>query len=333
MTDWMLNRRSLLQGAAALGGAGALGLAHAQDPSWPGKLVRLVVPYNAGGATDLMARTVAEALSERLGRNFIVENRGGAGGILGTSTVAKAKPDGQTLLLSLSTSMLINQFLYSKLPYKPLEDLAMITQVAAAPVTLVVNPSVPANNMQELLQYVRENKSKLAYGSWGVGSYAHLGGAYMSKSMDADMVHVAYPGEAPMLQELIGGGIQLSFASALGTKPFIDSGRLKVIGVTGRERMQILPDVPSIYAQGVTDDAYAVVGWVGMAAPAGMAPELVEQMVGHMQEIGKLPQVLERIASAGFMPVMNTPAEFLENYQRDMPIWQTLVEEAGAQLD
>ena len=244
-----IKRRSVLQGMAALGSTGLLGTALAQTgkAAWPTKPIRLVVPFNAGGATDIIARTVGEALSKRIGQPVVVDNKGGAAGILGTDAVAKAPADGHTLLLTLSTSMLINQFLYTKLPYNPQKDLALVTQIAAAPVTLVVHPSVPANNMKELLAYAKSHKGKLSYGSWGTGSYAHLAGAYMSKTMDADMVHVAYKGEAPMIQELIGGQLQLCFSSALNTKPFIDAGRVKAIGVTGTQRMDILPKVPTIF--------------------------------------------------------------------------------------
>ena len=330
-----IKRRSVLQGMAALGSTGLLGTALAQTgkAAWPTKPIRLVVPFNAGGATDIIARTVGEALSKRIGQPVVVDNKGGAAGILGTDAVAKAPADGHTLLLTLSTSMLINQFLYTKLPYNPQKDLALIPQVAAAPVTLVVHPSVPANNMKELLAYVKAQKGKLSYGSWGTGSYAHLAGAYMSKTTDSDMVHVAYKGEAPMIQELIGGQLQLCFSSALNTKPFIDSGRVKAIGVTGKQRMDILPKVPTIFEQGVQDDAYSIFGWVAMGAPACIPKEIVDQLSAHLREVAKDPKVVERIAAAGFLPMMNSPQEFQQNYQRDMPIWKALVEAAGARLD
>ena len=334
-----VTRRDILQGLAAIGGGSLLAtgassvFAQAGKPAWPSKPIRVVVPFNAGGATDIMARTIGEVLAKRLGQPVVVDNKAGAAGILGTDAVAKAAPDGHTLLLSLSTSMLINQFLYTKLPYNPQKDIALISQIAAAPVTLVVHPSVPASNMKELLAYVKAHKGKLSYGSWGVGSYAHLAGAYMSKTMDADMNHAAYKGEAPMIQELIGGQLQLCFSSALNTKPFIDSGRLKAIGVTGKERMEILPRLPTIFEQGVTDDAYSIYGWVAMGAPAGTPREVVDQLYGHLREIIKDPKVLERITGAGFIPMMNSPQAFRDNYQRDMPIWKALVEQAGAKLD
>ena len=328
-----MNKRQLLRATALVASSLLLaGTASAQDFP-PKKPVTLVVGFAAGGAADAAARLIAKKLGENIGQTVVVDNKGGAAGILGTDAVAKAPADGHTLLLTLSTSMLINQFLYTKLPYNPQKDLALITQIAAAPVTLVVHPSVPANNMKELLAYVKAQKGKLSYGSWGTGSYAHLAGAYMSKTMDADMVHVAYKGEAPMIQELIGGQLQLCFSSALNTKPFIDSGRVKAIGVTGKQRMDILPKVPTIYEQGVQDDAYSIFGWVAMGAPAGIPKEIVDQLSAHLREVAKDPKVVERIAAAGFLPMMNSPQEFQQNYQRDMPIWKALVEAAGARLD
>lgn len=330
-----VKRRKLLQGLGALGGSSLLGssaLAQAKD-TWPSKPIRLVVPFNAGGVTDIIARTIGDALSKRVGQPVLVDNRGGAAGILGTDHVAKAPADGYTLLVALSNSMLTNQFLYTKLPYNPQKDLALISQIAVSPVTLVVHPSVPANNMKELLTYVKANKGKLAYGSWGVGSYAHLAGAYMSKSMDADMNHIPYKGEAPMVQELIGGQLQFCFSSALNTKAFIDSGRLKAIGVTGKERMDVLPNLPTLYEQGVQDDIYLVLGWIAVGAPAGLPKEIVDQLYGHLREIAKDPKVQERFVSSGFISMMNSPEAFRKNYQRDMPIWKTLVESADARLD
>ena len=327
------NRRQWMATAAAAAGTSLVGLPAWAKSAYPNKPIRFIVPFNPGGATDIVARVLAEAMSKRLGQPIVVENKAGAAGMLGTDQVAKSAPDGYNVLLSLSTSMLINQYLYTKMAYNPQKDLLLLSELASAPVTLVVHPSVPANTMPELLAWVKANKGKVSYGSWGVGSYAHLGGAYMSKTMNADMSHVAYRGEAPMIQELIGGQLQLCFSSALNTKPFIDSGRVKAIGVTGKQRMDILPKVPTIFEQGVQDDAYSIFGWVAMGAPAGIPKEIVDQLSAHLREVAKDPKVVERIAAAGFLPMMNSPQEFQQNYQRDMPIWKALVEAAGARLD
>ena len=209
----------------------------------------------------------------------------------------------------------------------------MLSEIASAPVTLVVHPSVPANNMQELLAWVKQNKGKVSYGSWGVGSYAHLGGAYMSKTTDSDMSHVAYRGEAPMIQELIGGQLQLCFSSAQNTKPFIESGRLKAIGVTGKERMAVLPNVPTIYEQGITDDAYAIAGFVGMALPAGTPQDVVNTLYAALQTASQDPKVKERIEGAGFLQVFSNPEAFSQSYAQAAPVWKSLIEVAEAKVD
>ncbi len=330
-----MSRRTVLQGAAAWAGAGVLGAAQAQTskPAWPSKPIRIIVPYNAGGSTDVVARTIADAMGKRLGKPVIVENRGGASGILGVDAVARAPADGHTLLVSLSASMMVNQFLYSKLPYNPEKDLDLITQISTAPIVMVVHPSVPANNMKELLEYVKANKGKLSYGSWGQGSQAHLAGAYLSKTTGADMTHVAYKGEAPMLQDLLGGQLQMCFAGVAGAKPFVDTGRLKAIGLMGRQRAPTLPKVATLHEQGLTDEAYSVVGWVGMGAPAGLPSEVVAQLTSVMQEIAKDPRMQEQITNIGGVSVMGTPAAFQEVYKRDTPIWKALVAAADVKLD
>ncbi|QNP47710.1 Bug family tripartite tricarboxylate transporter substrate binding protein [Diaphorobacter aerolatus] len=331
----MIHRRTLLQGAAALAGSQLLAGAHAQAAKdhWPSKPIKLIVPYNAGGATDILARAFGEGLSKRVGQPVIVDNRPGASGIVGTDAVAKAAPDGHTLLMSLSSSMLVNQFLFSKLPYNPLKDITLITQVSTAPVVLAVHPSLPVKNMKELLAYAKAHPSKLSYGSYGVGSYAHLAGAYISKITNSDMNHAAYKGESQAIQELISGQYQFGFLSAQNVKPHTDTGRIKAIGVTGRQRMVVMPDVPTIYEQGVQDDAFSLVGWIAMGGPAGLPKEIITQLYAHLLEVSKDPKVQERITGAGFAPMMSTPEQFREGYLRDVPVWKALVETAGAKLD
>ena len=229
-----LSRRAILATVAALAPLavpGTMSAAHAQ--AWPAKPIKLIVPYPAGGATDITARTLGEKLSARLGQPVLVDNRGGAGGVTGTDQALKSPADGYTLLVSLGTTMLINQFLYDRLPYQPQKDQALITQIALAPVVLLVNPQLPVNNASELMAYIDRNKGKIAYGSWGMGSYAHLAGAWLSDKHKADMNHVAYKGEAPMLQDLVGGQFQMAFASLQSARPYIESGRLKPLAVTG----------------------------------------------------------------------------------------------------
>jgi len=316
--------------------SGTIGLGFgtpARAEGFPGKTIQIVVPFPAGGATDTVARLLAEKMAPRFGQTIIVDNKGGAAGILGTDTVAKAPPDGHTLSVSLSTNLMINQFLFKKLPYNPQRDLALVSQIALAPIVLLVHPSVPAGTGPELLKYIAANKGKLSYGSWGIGSAGHLSGAFMSQSQNADMSHVPYKGEAPMVQDLIGGQIQVAFASAMQAKPFVDAGKLKAIGITGEQRMSVLPKVPTLLEQGLKDDVYRVTGWVAMAAPAATPKAVVQRIADEVRAACEQPDVRAKITALGFTPVALGPEEFAAAYRKDLPVWERLVKVTGATLD
>jgi len=305
----------------------------AQAQSYPTKPIRIVVPFAAGGATDILARLLAEKMAPRLGQAVIVDNKAGAAGILGTDAVAKAPPDGHTLVLGLSNSLLTNQFLYEKLPYDVQRDLVLVSQIATAPLLLVVHPSVAANTAPELLQYVSSNKGKLSYGSYGIGAYPHLAGAHMSDSQKADMTHVPYKGEAPMMQDLIGGQIQMAYASALQAKPHIEAGKIKVIGVTGEHRITVLPNVATLAEQGLKDEAYRVTGWLAVAAPAATPKAVVQRIADELRAASEQPDVKARIAAMGFELKASTPEAFAATYKRELPVWERLVRQSGAKLE
>ncbi len=252
-----MNRRAWLALAAGgLFGGLSLSLAlPAVAQTYPAKPIRIVVPYVAGGGTDTIARAMGEKLSKRLGQPVVVDNKAGASGIIGTDAVAKAAPDGYTLLMTLTQSVLTNQFLYQKLPYDPRKDLTMISVLADAQLVLVAHPSVPARTARELGEYARSRPGKLSYASWGVGSLSHLSGAYYSKLVHGQAMHVPYKGEAPMMQDLLGGQVQFGFASILSAKPYIQSGKLKALAVTGTQRSSALPDMPTFAESGMQDSA------------------------------------------------------------------------------
>lgn len=314
--------------------SGAVGFGlPARAQSFPSKTIQFVVPFPAGGATDTVARLLAEKMAPRLGQSVIVDNKGGAAGILGTDTVAKAAPDGHTLSVSLSTNLMINQFLFKKLPYNPQRDLALVSQIAVAPIVLVVHPSVPAGSGPELLKYIAANKGKLSYGSWGNGSAGHLSLAFMSQSQNADMSHVPYKGEAPMMQDLVGGQIKLAFASAMQAKSFVDAGKLKAIGITGEQRMSVLPNVPTLLEQGLTDDVYRVTGWVAMAAPGATPKAVVQRIADEVRAACEQPDVRSKITALGFTVVARGPEEFAAAYRKDLPVWERLAKISGATLD
>ncbi|NDY92461.1 Bug family tripartite tricarboxylate transporter substrate binding protein [Ideonella livida] len=329
-----LQRRTVAGALASLAALSTLGLTGtAQAQTWPAKPIKFIVPYAAGGATDITARTLGEKLSARLGQPVVVENRGGAGGVTGTDQALKSPADGYTVLVSLGTTMLINQFLYEKLPYNPQKDQALITQIALAPVVLLVNPKMPFNNAPDLLAHIEQNKGKVTYGSWGMGSYAHLAGAWLSDKLKADMSHVPYKGEAPMLQDLVGGQLHMAFASLQSARPFIESGRLKALAVTGTQRMDALPKLSTMAEQGIKDEVFQVTGWLGMSAPAKTPPEVVNRLATEMQAILAQPDMRERIAQMGFITVGSSPERFAAQFKQDAGVWERVVKVSGAKLD
>lgn len=305
----------------------------AQSPSYPSKPIKIIVPYATGGATDILARTIGERLSQRLNQTILVENKAGVGGIMGTDMVAKAPPDGYSLLMTLGTTVLINQFLYEKLPYTPSRDFALVSQIALAPVVLLVNANSSIKSAQDFKNHILKNPNKLSYGSWGIGSYAHLAGAYLSQNFNANMTHVAYKGEAPMLQDLVGGQFDFTFASAQSAKPYIDSGLLRAVAVTGEQRMSVLPSVASMSEQGFKDDMFKVTGWLAMVAPAKTPNDIVQRISSELRSIVATPEMQERIYKMGFIPTGNTPEQFATLYKNEFPIWERIVKLTGAQLD
>ncbi|CAN7649035.1 MULTISPECIES: Bug family tripartite tricarboxylate transporter substrate binding protein [unclassified Variovorax] len=331
MNTHSLNRRAWLCAAASALALGAGGVAHAQ--AYPNKPIKMVVPFAAGGGTDVLARVIGEKLAAGLGQPVVIDNKPGAAGIIGTDAVAKAAPDGYTIVMSLSNALLTNQFLYEKLPYHPERDLTLVYQVAMGPLVLVVHPGVPVKTAPELLKYVAANKGKLAYGSYGLGAYPHLAGAHMSLTQDADMNHVAYKGEAPMVQDLIGGQIQMAYASALQAKPHIEAGKLKAIGVTGERRMSTLPNVPTLAEQGLKDEAYRLTGWLAVAAPAGTPKPIVQRLADEIRKATQQPDVQQKVAAMGFELKDSSPEAFAAAYKAERPVWERLIKQSGAKLE
>jgi tripartite-type tricarboxylate transporter receptor subunit TctC len=330
-----MNRRAWLALAAGgLIGGFSLSLAlPAAAQTYPAKPIRIVVPYVAGGGTDTIARAMGEKLSKRLGQPVVVDNKAGASGIIGTDAVAKAAPDGYTLLMTLTQSVLTNQFLYQKLPYDPRKDLTMISVLADAQLVLVAHPSVPARTVRELGEYARSRPGKLSYASWGVGSLSHLSGAYYGKLVHGQATHVPYKGEAPMMQDLLGGQVQFGFASILTAKPYIQSGKLKALAVTGTQRSSALPDMPTFAESGMQDSAFKTVGWIGLVAPVGVPAPILARLEGEVRAILQAPDMQERLVALGLRTVGSSPAEAQALYARDWPVLKTLVADSGAKLD
>lgn len=317
---------------AAAAGIGAL-LPLAAQAAYPDKAIRIVVPYAPGGAADILARTLAEKLSPRLGQPVIVDNRTGAAGNLAIDAVAKAPADGYTISFALSSNLMINQYLFKKLPYDPQKDLALLAKIADAPIVLVVNASLPIANAADLRKYVAANKGHLSYGSWGVGSISHLSASRLNDMMGGDMVHVAYRGEVPMLQDLIGGRLAMSYATGAQATQFIAAGRLRAIGVTGTSRLPSLPIVPTLAEAGLNDPLLRAVGWIGFSVPAATPKPVVRRLEQELEAAMKLPDVQQRIRDVGWVPSYQGPDEFTATYRRESPVWEAVVRQSGATLD
>ncbi|BCN40390.1 hypothetical protein ALDI51_37090 [Alicycliphilus denitrificans] len=295
--------------------------------------IKLVVPYSPGGATDILARSLAESMSQQLKLPVIVDNRPGAAGNIGVDAVAKAPADGHTLSLALSSNLMINQFLFKKLPYNPQKDLGLVAKIADAPLVLVVNPATGVTNGAQLRSWVSANKGKLAYGSWGIGTIAHMSAFRLSELMHGDMTHITYKGEAPLIQDLIGGNIPMSFASGAVAGQFIATGKLKAIGVLGPKRIASMPEVPTLSEAGFDDPLLRAVGWVGVAAPAGTPKPLVDRLAQAVEAWVATPAAQKRIHDVGWSLAYQGPAEFTETYKREAPVWEAAVKQSGATIE
>ncbi len=326
MSLHLTRRDSLVLMAATLGGA-------AQAQTFPGKTITVVVPYPAGGGTDAVARLFAEKISAKLGQTMVVDNKAGASGLLGTDTVAKAKPDGHTLLVALSTQFVINPFLFKKLPYDPKKDIVLVSQLVESPIVLLAHPSVAANDAPSMIKYIGANKGKLSYASYGIGSASHLSGAHLSQIADGDMNHVPYKGEAPMIQDMIGGQVPMGFGSVTQARAMIEAGKLKAIAATGDKRLAVLPKVGTFGEQGVKDDVFRTVGWMAMAVPGGTPKAVIQRLADEVKAACAMPDVRERVAGFGFEATGRGPEEFAAIAQADAQVWSRLVKLTGATLD
>ncbi|HQQ70485.1 MAG TPA: tripartite tricarboxylate transporter substrate binding protein, partial [Alicycliphilus sp.] len=330
LTTPRCNRRQLLALAAAAAAAGPLG-ASAQA-SFATRPVRVIVPFAAGGATDVIARVLGERMGQRFGQSVVVDNKPGAAGLIAGEALVKAAPDGMTALLGTTSSMLTNKYLYKKTAYDPLTDLTPLVRVCLAPIALVVTNDTPAQSLQEFMAWIKANKGKLSYGSYGIGSHGQLACTTLSDIAGADMAHVAYKGEAPMAQDLLGGQIKIGMGSLLTLKPHIDAGKLRALAVTGPRRVPLLPEVPTFAEAGYSQDALALVGWLAIAAPKGLPAEVARQWAQAANQAVASREGMARIIAAGFVPVDDdTPEKFARLWAQEGPIWGRLRQVAGVQ--
>ena len=319
---------------AALLGLGLVPLcASAQPPAaaWPARPIRLVSPFNPGGAIDVLNRLLAERLSARLGQPVIVEAIPGANTIKGAEQVARAAPDGHTFMITTMSTHVNNVAIYPKLPYDPQKDFVPITQLSLGSVLLVAPAAAPYADLKGFAAWVKAQKRPVTYGSWGVGSSAHVYGEILEKDHGLNLLHVPYKGEQPALGDVRGGVLDVTFASPVGARPPIASGHLKPLGMTGPRRSVAMPDLPTFGEQGFRGFDLAV--WVAAYAPAGTPRPIVERLQRELAAIVAQPDVAQRMAEMGQTPIAGTPEEFVAAFNRDAPRWIEYIKASGARAD
>lgn len=271
-------------------------------------------------------------MAQRFGQPVLVDNKPGAAGLLAGDIVAKAPADGMTALLGTTSSMVTNKYLYKKTPYDPLTDLTPLVRVCLAPIALVVTADTPAQNLQEFMAWIHPQKGKLSYGSYGIGSHGQLACTTLSEVTGSDMSHVAYKGEATMVQDLLGGQIKIGMGSLLSLKTHIDSGKLRALAVTGPRRVPLLPQVPTFSEAGYPQDALYLVGWLAIAGPKGLQVDVARQWAQAANHAVLNRDNQARIIAAGFVPVKNdTPNTFGQPWTQEAPLWGSLLQAAGVQ--
>src|SRR5687768_11985219 len=294
---------------------------------YPSRPVRIVVPFAPGGAVDLVARTIAPRLNEAFGQSVIVDNRSGAGGTIGTDIVAKARPDGHTLLVA-SMGVAVNAVLYPKLPYDTLKDLAPVTTLGEQPNIVVVHPSVAAKSMGELLALARAKPGQVTYGSGGVGSNSHLATVLFVRMAKVDLLHVPYKGLGPAVAELVGGQVNLVVSNVSTALPHVKSGRLRLLAVTSAKRFPLLPDTPTVSESGVP--GYESSGWYGMWSTAGAPPAVLARLHEQTVAILESAAVKDQFAAQGLQAIPVSPAAFDKRVREEIRKWGPVVKASGA---
>jgi tripartite-type tricarboxylate transporter receptor subunit TctC len=305
-------------------------VAFAQALGYPSKPIRFIVPYPPGGGTDIMARAIGQKLGEAWGKSVIVENKPGANGAIGSEYVARQPADGYTILISIASSHAIAQHLYPKLPYDPFKDFVPVTQIAMAPIVMLVNAAVPVRSVKEFIDYAK-SKNGLNYGTFGNGSAPHIYGELLNLIAGLNLVPVPYKGEGPALQDLVGGQIPAAFLSISVAKAQILAGKVRPLAVTGPKRVQALPDVPTFLESGYP--GLEVVGWYAVFAPTGTPRPIVDKLAARIAAIVHSPDIVARLLDLGTVPAGNTPEEFAVNWRSDSERFGEIIRRANIKLD
>ena len=319
--------RARLAGAALC----AVAAAGAYAQQYPTKPIRMICPFPPGGTTDVVARIVATGLSEAWGQQVIVDNRPGAGAVIGTEMAAKSPPDGYTVLLGSITTHAVNPALHKKLNFDAVRDFAPVTLVVSSPQLLAVNPAVAAKNVKELIALAKAKPGQLNYASAGAGSSPHLTFELFKSATGIDIRHVPYKGTGPAITELVGGQVQAMITGVVALMPHVKSNRLRAIAVTSKGRVGVLPDVPTIMEAGVPN--FDVSSWFGVFLPAGTPKAIVTKMNGEVRKIVAAPEVKKRLIDLGADPETNTPEQFAAYVRSERTRWAKVVQDTGARVE
>lgn len=326
----LLTRRVLVALLAGAMAQGSIAAATAQT-AFPERQITIVVPFAAGGTTDILARLVGESLRSQFGQAVVVENRGGAGGNIGSSAVAKAEPDGYTLLVGTVGTHAINQSLYKSMPFDPQKDFQPLTRIANVPNVLETNPARPYKTVQELIDYAKAHPEEMTFASSGVGTSIHMSGEMFKKLAGVEMEHVIYKGSAPAIVDLLGDQVAIMFDNLPSSIEYVKSGKLRPIAVTSKQRSPALPDVPTMAESGLPE--FEANSWFGVFAPAGTPPEIVEKLNVALRAAIDDPAIAKQILALGGEPNPETPAEFAAFIKGEAAKWAEVVKASGASLD
>jgi tripartite-type tricarboxylate transporter receptor subunit TctC len=313
-----------------LAGASSLTISVVHSQSYPTRPIRLVVPYPPGGGTDIIARIVGQKLNENLGQQIIVDNRGGAGGTIGTEIVAKSARDGYTILMA-PTSHVINPSIYSKLTYDTVKDFAPITLAASATIVLAAHPSIPVKSVNELIALAKSKPGQLNFGSAGNGTVFHLTGELFKRQAGIDMVHVPFKGGGPTVANLVAGQISVAFETMLALSSFIESGKVRALAITSAQRSSAMPALPTVAELGFPN--IVAENWYAFFVPAGVPAEIIARLNAEIVKILRTPEVKERFKSQGTEIVGSTPEQLAEYVRSEIEKWSRVAKQAGARLD
>ena len=303
----------------------------AMGQSYPTKPIRLIAPSTPGDAPDVIARLIALRLSPVLGQPVIVENRPGAGGVIGSEVAAKSAPDGYTLIMGNAGSHGINAAVYSKLPYDIQRDFAPISQVAIAPNVMVINPAIPAKSVAEFIAYAKSQPGKLSYASGGNGSSAHMSMELFKAMSGVDIQHVPYKGSSPALTDVMAGQVAVFIGNMPPTVPLVKAGKLRALAVTTKTRSALMPELPTISEAGLA--GYETVAWFGVLAPTGTPPDIVKKLSAEIGKIARSPEMREKLLAMGAEPIGGTPEEFKAVIDSDIAKWKVLAQKEGIKVD